>query len=128
MTQNAEFQQALYKMIHGNEHAQLRKMLKLVIRLLDNEQETFGEEDLNTPEMPFYFDHVKSLVNGEVSQNSLRRHRKRSSFDSISHNGGLGGLGGTHTRKKLEFTFENLLPYLIQEMQRNNRSVPRRDH
>ncbi|XP_045163980.2 uncharacterized protein LOC123528307 [Mercenaria mercenaria] len=123
----AEFQQAMHKFLHDNEHKELRKMLKLAIRFLDNEDYHNDELEVTgnmlSSEMPFYFDHVKSLVNGEASNLKRRVHRKRSSFDSIGHRGGLSGLGGSYTRRKLEFTFENLLPYLIEHMRRNGRDI-----
>ena len=66
----------------------------------------------------------------ETPNNSLRRHGKRSTFDSISHGGGLNRLGNTETRRreKLAFTFENLLPYLLNAQRRNGRAVAKRRH
>lgn len=122
------FQETIETFLRNEEHKHLRKMLKLALGILDNEEGTYIVEDTSVSEMPFYFDHIRSMVNGHVTGRDRRRHSKRSSFDSISHHGGLGGLGGTHRRRKLEFTFENLLPYLLDQMRRNSRDVPDTDY
>ena len=49
-------------------------------------------------------------------------HPKRSSFDSISHQGDFTGLGGGQWSLRPAFTFQNLLPYLLNQMHRQSRS------
>lgn len=118
-----EFQNAINKYLYNKEHEELRKMLRLAIIFLDNEGQHIEESgNLKSSDMPFYFDHIKSLVSGNVVKRRIQR--RRGAFDSIGHRAGsLGGLGGSysHLGRKVEYTLEQLLPFIIEKLRKTNK-------
>jgi hypothetical protein len=119
------FQAAMNKFLYNKEHSELRRMLKLAIMIPDNEDEHNEESRVSrkliTSDMPFYFDYIKSLVNGKTMKR--HSHKRRGSFDSIGHRAsGLGGLGGSYTGRKVEeYSLEQLLPFIIAELRKTNK-------
>jgi len=72
-------------------------------------------------------------LNSQLSKIEIRRtslpkiqdipwQNKRNSFDSISHQGDFAGLGGGKWSTRPAFTFQNILPFLLTQMHRNNRT------
>ena len=105
-------------------HAHLSKTLQAALRILDSEA---GNVDNIEKEKPFYLNHVTSLINNDMKNKKRRTLIKRSAFDSIAHQGGLGGFRGYGAvpgqQRKRPFTFQELLPYLLSEMRRKNRDM-----
>ena len=117
----------IQRYITGTEHAHLRKTLETAIRILDGEDSYHGDSE---SENLFYVQHLLSLINKDNNKEEKRNHRRRNTFDSIAHQGGLSGFRGygpamTKQRKR-PFTFQELLPYLLNEMRRNSREIPPR--
>ena len=119
---------------------QMDEMLGLAYGALQEERRALGEllttvqtrSILEMDRLHIVSDLIEKYMDGKddgVKVQGGRRHRKRSTFDSISHNGVFGHLGQSESerrRGKLAFTFQNLLPYLLNEQRRNSRSARRR--
>lgn len=100
----------------------IRGLLKLAVKIIEQ------VEDLNGGDMASYVtSYIHDLMrSSDINDENItrrRRHRKRSAFDSIGQRGGLNGFRTGHKRQKLEFTFENLLPFLMKEKKKRNRKT-----
>lgn len=109
-----------------------KRIMREILRLFEDSKETEMNDEHTFTDMSVYRKSFGDIPRGYASKRNrrhgdvtARRHSKRSVFDSIAHSGEFGGFG-KHKLQKLEFTFENLLPYLVNDMKRNRRQLPKR--
>lgn len=100
----------------------MRRLLKLAVKIIKR-VDKLNVGDVASYETSYIHDLLRSSDINDENVTRRRRHRKRSAFDSIGHRGGLNGFGTGHKRQKLEFTFENLLPFLMKEKKKRNRKT-----
>ena len=97
------------EVIEADEDASDSEFISLSISSIDSDK---SSSVASTTRSKF---HTKQNMDG--SKRRKRRHRKRSTFDSISHHGSFGGFGSSyHTQKKLKFSFKNLFPFLLKDL------------
>lgn len=125
-----EGQEIKQYLIH-EEHQLLKRLLLQALQVVD-ERNDLNDIAVTSPDMADVSNQQssESQVPDDVSVARIHHHTKRSAFDSIAHKGSFGDFGSSYsntpqvnTPKKLEFTFKNLLPFLVKQMMKNEKEV-----
>lgn len=91
---------------------QMTQLLQQAIEIIEFEKEL--RYIMLSEKVPSNNDHIEVQERDNTMVIDKHNLNKRGAFDSIAHGGDFGGFESDPVPKKLEFTFKNLLPYLIR--------------
>lgn len=85
------------------------------LQMIEIEEDITLSDITSSSKQPLYNNRKRSNNHNDVRipKRHRRRHGKRSAFDPIAHRSGFNGFR-VKQHQKLEFSFKNLLPFLIK--------------